>query len=471
MTIEMRKPADLKGRKVLLLGLGVNQGGLGVARFLVEHGAEVRVTDLQSAETLAGPLSELEGLPIAYTLGRHDEADIEWAEIVVRNPAVPRESKWLELARRTDAQVEMEMTLFFRLCPAPIIGVTGTKGKTTTTAILGTILHQRWPQAVLAGNMGRTALGQLARVQPDVPVALELSSFQLEALDEQQLGPQVAVLTNVSEDHLDRYATLGEYADVKASIGRHQGPEDWLVSARDDALVGQLLQDAPGRKATFGADPVLDDHALWIDQGRFAGRWDGQPVDLGPIGNLGFPGAHNRMNALAAAAAALAAGVSRDEVAAGIAAATPVANRLEPVAVVNGVEYVNDTTATTPAATVAALQAFAGRELVLIAGGSSKRVALEPLAGAIAQHTSRVVLLNGAATPELAALLAERGVSGVEGPFDSMEDAVTRAGEIAAEGSVVLLSPGCASFGMFRNEFHRGDAFRQAVQTLGGGDA
>jgi UDP-N-acetylmuramoylalanine--D-glutamate ligase len=372
----------------------------------------------------------------------------------------------LERARTLGAQVEMEMTLFLRFCRAPIIGVTGTKGKTTTSSILGNLLRQRWPQAVLAGNMGHTALGQLSAVNADEPVALEISSFQLEALDEQRLAPHIAVLTNVSEDHLDRYASFDDYAQVKAAIARHQSAEDWVIYPRDDARISALLEGVSARRMTFGVAPVDDDNAVWMDGQRFAGRWGGEPVDLGPLEALAIPGAHNRLNALAAAAAALAAGVSPDEVAAGIASAQPVANRLESIGTVNGVEYVNDTTATTPAAAIAALQSFANRAVIVVAGGSNKNVSLEPLADAIAAHAQRALLLDGAATPELMKLLQAHGQPDVEGPFPSMQAVVERASQVATPGSVVLLSPGCASFGMFRNEFQRGDLFREAVARL-----
>ena len=466
----IRHPADLRGRRILLMGLGVNQGGVGVARFLAARGAEVRVTDLQSGETLADALGSLSGLEITYTLGRHDEADFEWAELVVRNPAVPRESPWLELARRHGAQVEMEMTLFFRLCPAPIVGVTGTKGKTTTTAILATILRQQWPDTVMAGNMGRTALGQLDDIQDDVPVVLELSSFQLEALDEQGLSPHVAVLTNISEDHLDRYSSLESYAQVKASIARHQSSDSWAIFSREDELANTLMASMPGQRATFGVAPADSAHALWLEGGRFAGRWAGELLDLGAVEALAISGEHTRLNALAAAAAALAVGVSPGAIARGIAAAEPIPNRLEKIATIDGVDYINDTTATTPAATVAAMQSFGDRNIVAIAGGSGKKVSLAPLADALANQAGRVILLDGAATPGLMDLLNERRFSAIDGPVGSMDDAVQLASQAATPGSVVLLSPGCASFGMFRNEFQRGDAFRAAVARLTGGD-
>jgi UDP-N-acetylmuramoylalanine--D-glutamate ligase len=460
---------DLAGKRVLLMGLGSRQGGLGVTRYLVSAGAQVRVTDQRSSEQLADTLAEMADLPVELSLGAHREEDFAWADTIVRNPAVPQESAWLALARRLGKPIEMEMSLFLRACPSPVIGVTGTKGKTTTTTLLAAILRQRWPEAVLAGNMGVSALTQLATLRSDVPVALELSSFQLEGLDEHRLSPAVAVITSISPDHLDRYPSYDDYVRTKAAILAHQWRQDWAVLPR--AGLPDLVRDrVVGRVATFGLDPVAADHALWIAGERFVGRWAAQDVDLGPLEALQLPGEHSRLNALAAAAAALAVGVTPEEVARGIAGFSGVPHRLEHVATIDGVVFINDTAATAPAAAVAALRAFAGRKVVVIAGGYDKKLPMQPLADELARSAERVVLLDGSATPLVQRLLAERGYDAVDGPFDAMDAAVQHAMQVAPPGGVVLLSPGTASFGMFRDEFHRGDAFRAAVRALERGD-
>lgn len=456
----------LRGKHALVIGLGVNQGGVGVARYLVQQGAEVRVTDTQSEERLRASLDALAGLPIDYTLGGHDDADLEWADVVVRNPAVPRESAFLQTAQRRGIPIEMEMTLFFRACPAPIIGVTGTKGKTTTSTITATLLQQRWPGALLAGNMGRSAVMELTTLASEVPVVLELSSFQLEGLDEQGLSPDIAVITNIAEDHLDRYPSFDDYARTKVAIARHQQPEDWLIYNRDDDLLSEMLAGSRARTATFGRDDDGGADSCWIADGNFRGRWEGREIDAGPVELLGLPGEHTRMNALAAILAALAAGVEAADITRGIASVTPIPDRLEKVAVVDGVEFVNDTTATAPVAAIAALRAFPGKRLVVIAGGSEKNVEMAELAGELVRRADTVLLLEGSASGEMLRLLDRAGHGKVEGPIGSMAGAVERAAGIARSGDVVLLSPGCASFGMFRNEFDRGRQFRDAVLAL-----
>ncbi len=446
------------------MGIGRRAGGVGVIRYALGSGAEVRVTDRAEPAAFDAVVEQFRGEPVTFVLGRHDDADFQWADVVVRNPDVRRDSPYLAVAEAHGARVEMEMTLFLAASPAPTIGVTGTKGKTTTTLLLHSMLREHWPTSVVAGNMGRSALARLGDVEPGVPVALELSSFQLEGLGEHARSPHVAVVTNLHPDHLDRYASLTEYADAKAQIAQHQGPDDWTVYPADDPAVLPLVAGTRGRRVTFADGPHDGDRTLFVADGRFIADWEGTRLDLGPVDALAVPGAHNRRDALAAAGAALAVGVTADEVRRGIAAFRGVPHRLEQVATVDGVDYVNDSAATTPDAAVAALEAFADRPTVAIAGGSDKGLDLAPLAAALTARAAAVVLLDGTATPTLASALGSEVP--VRGPLGSMADAVAEAAPLAVPGGVVLLSPGCASFGLFVDEFDRGDQFRAAVQAL-----
>jgi UDP-N-acetylmuramoylalanine--D-glutamate ligase len=256
------------------MGLGIHGGGLGVARFLVRQGADVTVTDLRTAEQLAGPLAQLAGLPVRYVLGEHREADFVDTDLVVRNPAVPRESPLLAAARAAGVPVEMEMSLFFRLCPAPIIGITGTKGKTTTTSLCADVLAAWWPETVVAGNMGVSALEQLPTIGPATPVVIELSSWQLEGLAEYGLSPQIAIVTNLSPDHLNRYGTMEDYAEAKRGIVRGQGAADIAILNRDDARVWGFREATAARVLPFGRDDAGGDGA-WLDGDHLRWRFDG----------------------------------------------------------------------------------------------------------------------------------------------------------------------------------------------------
>lgn len=457
---------SLHGRKVLVMGLGEHEGGLGVTRFLVERGAEVTVTDLRTAEQLAPTLARLGDLPVRYVLGEHHADDFRRTEVIVRNPAVPRESPYLALGRAAGAAVEMEMTLFFRLCPAPIVGVTGTKGKTSTSLLCHAMLAAHWPGAVVAGNMGRSALEQLDELRDGTPVVVELSSWQLEGLAEQGLSPAIAIVTNLSPDHLNRYTSMASYAEAKRAIVTGQQPDDVAILNRADPLVWAFRTATRARLFPFApeepAAPSANDGA-WLEPADLVWRVSGREWRAGRD-LLRLPGTHNAMNALAAGAAALLRGAPFEAVVQGLKSFQGPSDRYETVAEIDGVTYVNDTTATAPAAAIAALHATKG-PVHLIAGGSEKLTDFSDFAREVAERATSVVLLDGDATPRLRAALIGVGLPAERllGPFGSMEAAVRAAAERATRGDVVLLSPACASFGMFRDEFHRGAAFRAAV--------
>ncbi len=452
---------DYRGRRALVMGLGVHGGGLGVARFLAERGAQVTMTDLRPAEQLAASLDALADLPITYVLGQHREDDFRSADLVVRNPAVPRHSPYLQVAAAAGVPVVMEMTLFFEECPSRnIIGITGTKGKTTTTLLLAAVLREHgWPH-VVAGNLRRSALETLPRIEPRTWVVLELSSWQLEGLIPLQRSPHVAVITNIMPDHLDRYASYAEYARSKGLILRWQRPADYAVlnsaSPPVRALVARLRGTDGGRggAAPAGQSGETAGRVVWFDPASEAPGWE----------TAHLYGAHNRANVAAAAAAARVLGIPATVIGRAVAAFPGVPHRLETVREFEGVRYINDTTATMPEALLAALGAM-NRPTVLIAGGSDKGLDFSGVRAAVQGQRSMVtavVLLAGTATPKIAAAC---GAKVVGAPGD-LAAALATAREAAEPGSVVLLSPGCASFGMFANEFDRGDRFRELVQAL-----
>jgi UDP-N-acetylmuramoylalanine--D-glutamate ligase len=459
---------DLFGKRVTLVGLGTRAGGVGVARYLASEGAEVTVTDLRPPEALAEPLAALAGLPIRFILGGHAEEDFtpERADLIVRNPGVPRRASVLELARSHGLPVEMEMSLFFRACPAPIVGITGTKGKTTVSTLTGELLRSAFPDLVVAGNMGISALDQLPRLHHDVPVVIELSSWQLEALIEHGLSPHVAVLTMIAEDHLNTYDGFADYAATKRGIARHQRSSDWLVVNRDDPEAWRAASETTATIVPFGQSD-RDEDGGWLTSDRLVWRWQGMewrwPLPSSPA----LAGRHGAQNALAALAAAMLAGAKPEAIADRLESFRGVRDRMETVAVIDGVTFINDTTATAPIAAVAALDALSrqGARVHLLAGGADKRLDPSPLAEAAAGHDAAVYLFAGTATPALEEALRSRGVT-PRGPFAGMAEIIAAARREARPGDVIVLSPGCASFGLFRDEFDRGDRFREAVAAL-----
>jgi UDP-N-acetylmuramoylalanine--D-glutamate ligase len=445
------------------MGLGVLGGGVGAARYLAGHGATVTVTDTRDAAALAESIAQLEGLPITFHLGEHDRTDFtrEGADVVVRNPGVPMDSPFLLAAQESGVAIEMEMSIFFRDCPAPIIGITGTKGKTTVSALIGTILHLWNPDSLLAGNMGLSALMELDRLTPDTPVALELSSFQIEALNDHRLGPQVAVLTNIFPDHLDRYRDFEHYAATKRGLAASMGPTDVVVYNGGDPEASRVVGETCARLVPFGLSR-RDGDGAWLAGDRLVCSLNGTVWEFDRPDLLALDGQHGAMNALAAIAACMAYGVPEAAIREGLSSFAGVANRL---GTGSGVTYVNDTSATAPAAAVAGIRVLGpkSKRLHLIAGGADKKTDLTPFAEELAQVNVSVYLLDGTATPGLRSLLEERNVP-ISGTFDSMASAVDAAASNASPGDSIALCPACASFGLFRNEFDRGEQFRRAVR-------
>lgn len=464
----LSSPEQLAGLRATVMGLGVLGGGLGVARYLAGHGAIVTVTDMRDASALAEPITALRDLPVTFHLGGHDERDFTRgrADMVVRNPGVPMTSPFLRAARDDGVRIEMEMSLFFRFCPAPILGVTGTKGKTTVSALIGEMLRHWRDDALLAGNMGVSAMEELDRLTPSTPIAIELSSFQIESLNDHRQSPHVAVLTNISEDHLDRYDNMEHYAGTKLGLTHAMKAHDIVVYNNEDPVVATVPAQTRARPFPFGLRDPGDDGA-WLAGEDLLVRDDGREWAFRRPHHLALDGDHGALNALAAIGAARVYGAPEEAIEGGLASFQSVPNRLEDVAVIDGVRYVNDTSATAPAAAIAGVRVLARRARVLhlIAGGADKRTDLSPFADAIADSGARVYLLEGTASGGLRSLLDGRGVSVVD-TFSSMSDAVAHAAMSAQSGDIVALSPGCASFGMFRNEFDRGDRFRDAVAAV-----
>lgn len=459
---------DIAGKRFTVMGLGILGGGVGVAKYLASHGGIVTVTDMRPAEQLQSSIDQLAGLPITYHLGGHDDADFrqENADVVIRNPGVRLTSPYLQMARESGVRIEMEMSLFFARCQAPILGITGTKGKTTVATLCGDIMRSWSADAILAGNMGVSALSLVDDIRPDQPVVIELSSWQLEAMDDQHIGPHVAVITNISPDHLDAYDGYEEYAATKRTIAHHLSDTDYIVYNADNVDTRKVVDETRAILLPFGLSEP-EQYGAWADDNALHFRLPDEAFSLPLPTQLSLRGEHGVRNALAAVLACRAYGAPVEANASGLAGFRGVHNRLEEVGEVGGVKYVNDSSATAPAAAVHALDVLTmdANTVHIIAGGYDKQTDLTPFAEAIARMAVRPYLLDGTATPALQAMLEERAVP-YNGPYPSMQSAFADAQSAVRAGDVLALVPGCASFGMFRNEFDRGDQFRAEVAKL-----
>jgi UDP-N-acetylmuramoylalanine--D-glutamate ligase len=460
---------EFQGLKVTIMGLGLNGGGLASTLHFARRGAEVTVTDLRSEEVLRPSLEALSGVKVRLVLGRHDEADFRDADVVVKNPAVRAGNPYLSLARR----VETDLSLFLANLDNPVLAVTGSKGKSTTATALHHILLAVDPRARLGGNITVSPLTFLEELEPGAPVVLELSSWQLADLKGRGvLRPQVAAVTNLLWDHMNAYPDQSAYAADKAVVFEGQARDAWTVLSDEAPWGAWFAERTPAQVAWVGAGRL---EALPRAAARFSvaegrGEWkrpDGRDhaAILLPE-QLVVPGAPFRRNALTAAALAVLAGVDPAVVPGALASFAGVEHRLEKFAVRNGVAWYNDTTATIPEAAAASASSFTV-PVHWIAGGTDKSLEFSAFEAMQAPPAS-LILLQGSATERMLPVFRAKGWTWF-GPFGALEDAVACAASRARSGDVVLLSPGAASFEMFKNEFYRGHAFKDLVLALPGG--
>ena len=459
----------MKGKKITVMGLGLHGGGIGTVRFLSEIGAQVVVTDLKSKEELAPSLKKLAGLKnVTYVLGQHWPEDFKKVDMVIKTPPVPWTNKYIKMALESNVSVEIDSSLFFKFCRNLIIGVTGTKGKTTTAHLIYKILEAAGISAVEVGVSQISVLDKLKDLKKDSVVVFELSSWRLSALGKHKLSPQIAVITNIFPDHLNYYKSMEEYIKDKKNIFLYQNRKDSSVINGDNAIMRQFEGEIKSQLIKFSKNKVSKGKSVGIDNGiiYFSDGIDERKVM--EVREIKLRGEHNLENVLAAIAATCAAGVKLEIIRKVILEFEGIPNRLELVREVNGVKFINDTSATTPEAAIGGINSFS-EPIILIAGGSDKNLDMTTFAKIIRDKVRKVIFLKGPATDKIISAIKEMDNNSANSEFKivgSMEEAVMLAQKETEKGDVVLLSPGAASFGLFTNEFDRGDKFREAVNRL-----
>ncbi|MBI4553885.1 MAG: UDP-N-acetylmuramoyl-L-alanine--D-glutamate ligase, partial [Candidatus Latescibacteria bacterium] len=433
------------GQRVTIMGLGLFSGGVSTARFFAVAGATVTVTDLKPEAVLRRSMDDLRGLPIRFVLGEHHEEDFIQTDLVVVSPAVNDDSPYLRLARQHGVPLTTEMNLVFERCPARIIGITGSNGKTTTTCLIGAILRAFDDRTRVGGNIGRSLLEEIDDVPPDTTVVLELSSFQLKRLAWIGRSPHVSAVTNLSPNHLDWHGTFEDYADSKQQIIRSQKEDDIAVLNADDARLRDWATVCRSQVFWFSLEREVERGAC-LRRNTVVFRHEGREEWVCDIRDLQIPGRHNVANVLAAVAAAAAYGVPARTILAAVTTFRGVAHRLEFVAELDGVRYYDDSACTTPESTIIALRAL-DAPIILIAGGYDKHVEFDELAAEIVQRTKAAVLI-GKTAGRLEAVITQRrnGDSPAIVHCGSLKDAVDQSRALAQPGDVVVLSPACASY-------------------------
>lgn len=441
---------ELKGKKVLLMGLGILGGGVATARFLVEKGADLTVTDMKSEEFLKPSLEKLKDLNIKFVLGRHDEKDFLETDILVINPDVPANNPLVNKAREAGKKIENELTLFYAFSPCKtIVGVTGTRGKTTTTNWLGHILKTSGRDARVVGNdPEKPFLSEINNCTGDTIAVIETPSFQLEIFGESGFAPHVAVITNLYQDHLSRHKTMEGYALAKANIFKNQTEKDFIVLNKENEWTQFFLDQKPKSKVVFSDISMLPN----FDSDKFAKEF----------------GSHNLHNFLAAATACLQLGVPVEQILGSISTLPKIKWREELVYEKGNLRIYNDTAATSPEASIAAIRRFKaeGGEFILIAGGTDRELDFKEWGVVVTENVvpENLILLSGSATEKMK---KELGFKAEE--CDTLEECLkTALGKCKKDegGTNIVFSPGAKSFEKFKNEFDRGEKFNLLIKEL-----
>lgn len=452
---------------VLVIGLG--RSGQASARVLRDRGAQVFAVDEKPRGEIGEAITRVESTGAQFVEPAHLDSIVKRIDSAVLSPGVPLTSPVVRAVQAANVPVYSEIEVAYRLCKAPIVAVTGTKGKSTTTALIGHLLRACGKDVKVGGNIGTPLIEEVVGATPDHWVVAEVSSFQLESI--RSFHPRIAVILNISDDHLDRYHSIEEYAEAKFRIFANQSERDYFIGNLDD----QRLRALHWRATTD--DLRVHARQLWFtthDQSRYATMFlHGGDIMYAPImddprlvtimraADIPLAGMHNVQNVMAALLAALAAGCKPAALAQGVKTFTAMSHRLQPVETIDGVLYVDDSKATNPGSVIAALQAY-DRPIVLIAGGKSKGTDFAGLGRAIDARVTHLITIGEAAS-EIASHVYRTPVT----PAATIAQAVALAAQAAEPGSVVLLSPACASFDMFASAEDRGEQYSQAVRGLG----
>lgn len=447
----------LRGRKVAVLGIGVSNTPL--LRLLAQAGACVTACDKKSESELGERAAELRALGIQLYTGPDylDGVEASGAELIFRTPGMRPDLPALARARARGAEVTSEMEVFFAVCPCPIIAVTGSDGKTTTTTVIAEMLRAAGRRVFLGGNIGTPLLDQTGQMSPDDLCVLELSSFQLMSMGQ---SPHIAVVTNLAPNHLDVHRSMDEYVDAKRNIFRFQAPDDILVLNLDNAITRSFAAES-GAEVRFFSRLDRPVHGVWLDGDRIV--FDGQ--ELMRRDDIRIPGEHNVENYMAACAAV--AGLVPPAVMRQVAREFPgVEHRLELVRAIGSTMWYNDSIASSPTRAIAGLKCFEG-PIVLIAGGYDKHIPFDELGREICARVD-TLLLCGATADKIEAAVNTAGSA--KKPrmlrFENLDDTVQKAFELAQPGDTVLFSPACASFDQFPNFMKRGERFKELVRAL-----
>ncbi len=451
-----------------VLIIGAARQGLALARYLVSRGAVVTINDRQSQAALTSAIESLSGLPVKWSAGGHPLSLLDDCDVVSVSGGVPLDMPILQEALRRGIPITNDTQVFLEKVMAPVIGITGSAGKTTTTTIVGRMAAAQveFPQRCwVGGNIGNPLIDSVKEIHPLDVVVMEISSFQLEQIT---ISPKIAVILNITPNHLDRHGTMEAYTAAKARILKFQNRDDIAILNRDDPGSWNLASQVKGRLISFGLHPVANAEGTFIHNDHITYQVGGRVEELVPLEKIELRGDHNRLNVLAACAIAKAAGFSKRAICKGIEGFGGVAHRMEFIREIHGVRWYNDSIATAPERSMAAIRSFT-EPIVLLAGGRDKKLPWDEFAVLAHQQVKHIVLFGESADIIQNSLEVNRvEKSSIQSVtrFDTLEEAVQQAAALAKSGEIVLLSPGCTSYDAYKDFEERGEVFRKWVQQL-----
>jgi len=456
---------ELNGKRVLVVGLG--KSGVASALFLKKHGARVSVSDTKSGDELRNEIPTLLDHGITVETGGHGERTFRGQDLIVVSPGVPVDAPPLVQARSLGESVIGEIELAAQFLPGPIVAITGSNGKTTTTTLAGEIMTAGGLSTLVGGNIGTPAISFAECARPETVIVLEVSSFQLETI--QTFRPKIAVVLNVTPDHLDRHRTFEIYVDAKARIFENQQASDFAVLNADDPTCVAMAGRTKAQVFWFSRQKEVQQGA-WVRDGNIVFRGPGSKSETSQkeilqVSEISLKGAHNLENVLAAVCAGALMGCAPDKIRQAVHDFKAVEHRLEFVATINGVGYYNDSKATNVDATIKALESFLAN-IHLILGGKDKGSDYSVLNDLLRQRVKRVYTIGAAAAKIESQIISQKNGGPELLHAETLENAVRKAHSLAQPGDVVLLAPACASFDQFKNYEHRGQVFKEIVLSL-----
>jgi UDP-N-acetylmuramoylalanine--D-glutamate ligase len=458
--------SEWAGRKIVILGLA--RQGKALVRHLKRCGAQIVVSDRRNASELQNEIDDLTGLSFEPVFGGHPFGMLDGVETVFVSGGVPLDLPIVLEAQRRKIALSNDSQLFLENCPAPVIGLTGSSGKSTTSALVGEILNaarsQNGRRVWIGGNIGYPLLNDLDKVEPEDVVVMELSSFQLELMNK---SPHIAAVLNITPNHLDRHKSMQAYTAAKERILSFQTDEDVAVLGRDDLRAWRLKDMVRGKLISFGMHEPEDTEGTFIHKNQIWLKKTGNITPVCSLEGTVLRGEHNRLNIAAASAIALAAGIDSNAIATGVNAFKGIEHRLEFVRNISGADWFNDSIATSPQRTIAALRSF-DEPIILMVGGRDKNLSWDEFAQLAAERVDHLILF-GEAAPVIANVL--RGAPSGERPYSvdevpGLEEAVAVAARIAEQGEIILLSPGATSYDQYHDFAERGEHFRKLVRGL-----